>query len=370
MRIAVGMSGGVDSSLAALLLRDEGHEVVGLTAWLWQCEAPSRPRACCGSPEALRRAREAARALGLEHRVVDLSEEFERGVVGPTVRACAEGLTPNPCVLCNSGVRFPGLVQAARRLGAGALATGHYARLESDKDGRVGLLRGGDPGHDQSYFLYAVRPDDLAFSLFPLGVWAKEETRARLAAAGHPAADEPSSQDVCFAPPGGLGDLARARAPASTRPGPVVHLSGEVLGGHSGLAGFTVGQRKGIGVAWKEPLYVIELRPETNELVVGPGEALLRSRFEVERLAWLAPGPGPGGAFEAMVQIRYRTRPTRGRVLPAGEGLAAVELASPVRAVAPGQSAVFYGSREGGCRGGGECDRVLGGGTIRRIPER
>ncbi|MHC4501914.1 MAG: tRNA 2-thiouridine(34) synthase MnmA, partial [Planctomycetota bacterium] len=197
MRIAVAMSGGVDSSSAALVLRDEGHEVIGITAWLWECASPASERACCGSAEALKKAKEAATSLGLRHEVVDLSAEFEREVVGPTVSAYAAGLTPNPCVLCNARVRFPYLATAARDLDAEGLATGHYARLGRGAE-RVSLLRGRDREHDQSYFLFAVAPADFEFARFPLGNWEKTQTRKLAADAAHPSAERLSSQDLCF----------------------------------------------------------------------------------------------------------------------------------------------------------------------------
>lgn len=365
MRIAAAMSGGVDSSVAALMLRDEGHEVFGLTAWLWRCDAPDNARACCGSLEGLRRAHDAADALGLDHEVVDLSSEFKRDVVQHTVDEYAGGRTPNPCVVCNWRVRFPFLVKAARDFGAEALATGHYGRLvpREDGSGSVRLLRGRDPGHDQSYFLFAVEPDDLAFARFPLGEMLKTETRARAAEAVHPAAERPSSQDLCFTGAREPGILVAARAPEAARPGPVVDSSGRVLGEHQGLVHYTIGQRKGIGVAAGKPLFVSELRPETNELVVtdqdGPDGELGCARFEIKNLRWLA--RPEGDEFDTLVQIRYRSLATAARVRVEGDR-ATIELASPARAVAPGQCAVFYGDSAGG----GGTDEVLGGGWIVR----
>ena len=371
MLIAAAMSGGVDSSVAALILRDEGHEVFGLTAWLWRCDAPDDSRACCGSLEGLRRARDAADALGLRHEVVDLSQEFEREVVEYTVREYARGRTPNPCVVCNARVRFPLLAKAARDLGADALATGHYARLEPRGSEGVRLLRGRDPEHDQSYFLFAVGPPDLAFARFPLAGMLKKETRERAGAAGHPAARRPSSQDLCFTGAREPGALVAARLPEAARPGPVVDTSGRVLGTHRGLAHYTIGQRKGIGVAAGRPLFVKELRPGTNELVVtaddGSGGELGCRRFAVEGLRWLARPPADD--FDALVQIRYRSpaMPARVRLK---EERAEVELASPARAVAPGQCAVFYGDSRGNSTGasvsGSDTDEVLGGGWIAR----
>jgi tRNA-specific 2-thiouridylase len=370
MRIAVGMSGGVDSSLAALLLRDEGHEVIGITAWLWRCDSPTpAENACCGSVEGILKARDAAHALGLEHRVVNLSADFEECVVARTVRAYASGLTPNPCAVCNARVRFPLLAKAARELGAEALATGHYARLAPPDAAREGdgvrLLRGRDPEHDQSYFLFAVSPADLTFARFPLGDLTKAEVRERMARAGHPAAAAASSQDLCFAGQGDVASLVRSRAPDAFVPGDIVHVDGRTVGRHEGLARYTIGQRRGIGVPWSEPLYVVEIRPGTNTLVVGPDEALLRDAFTVEDVTWLAPGalPQGGGTLDCLVQIRYRMKAVAGRVKPvlssSKGGGARVELARPVRAVAPGQAAVFYAETpEGG--------EVLGGGWIGR----
>jgi len=367
MRIAAAMSGGVDSSVAAMILRDRGHDVFGLTAWLWRPGAkdgaPDNARACCGSRDALERAREAADALGIEHEVVDLSAEFEREVVAHTVSEYARARTPNPCVVCNARVRFPFLVKAARELGADALATGHYARLEPRESGGVRLLRGHDAGHDQSYFLFAVAPEELAFTRFPLGGMLKTETRALAAKAGHPAAGRPASQDLCFTGAREPGRLVAARAPEAARPGNVVDTQGRVLGRHRGLVHYTIGQRKGIGVAAGEPLFVKELRPESNELVVtsddGPGGELGRARFDVTGLRWLARPVSDD--FETLVQIRYRSPAMPARVRIEGDR-ARVELSSPARAVAPGQCAVFYGDSTGS----GGTDEVLGGGWIAR----
>ncbi len=376
MRIAVGMSGGADSSAAALALREAGHDVFGLTAWLWDCASPGNARACCGSPEALKAARDAAAALGLRHEVVDLSAEFEREVVGPTVQAYANGLTPNPCVLCNAGVRFPFLAKAARELGAEALATGHYAMLlpregapyhdgdAADRSG-FGLYRGRDPRRDQSYFLFAVERAELAFARFPLGDMLKTEARRALAEAGHPAAARPASQDLCFTGGRSPAMLIRARAPDAARAGEIVDTGGKAVGRHRGLAHYTVGQRKGIGIAWTEPLYVRELRPATNELVGGPETELGRSRFEVLDLRWLRE-PADAGELEMLVQIRYGSKAVACRVRVAADGRAEVVLDEPARAVAPGQCAVFYDGQRKPCEAGpSEGDReVLGGGWI------
>jgi len=363
MRIAAAMSGGVDSSVAAMLLRDEGHEVFGLTAWLWRCDAPDNARACCGSLEGLRRAREAADALGIEHEVIDLSAEFESDVVSHTVDEYAAGRTPNPCVVCNARVRFPFLVKAAHGHGAEALATGHYARPVLSKGGGVRLLRGRDAGHDQSYFLFAVDPGDLAFARFPLGEMLKTETRALAGKANHPAAERPASQDLCFTGAREPGMLVAARAPEAARPGNVVDTQGHVLGRHRGLVHYTIGQRKGIGVAAGRPLFVKELRIDMNELVVtaddGPEGELGCASFQVTGLRWLARPEGDD--FDTLVQIRYRSEAMPARVRVEGDK-ATVELASPARAVAPGQCAVFYGDSTGG----GATDEVLGGGWIAR----
>lgn len=357
MKIAVGMSGGVDSSLAAVLLREAGHEVIGLTAWLWNCSRPvPAARACCGSLETLRRAREAAEAARIRHEVVNLSEEFEREVVLPSLSALAQGLTPNPCVLCNARVRFPSLLKAARALGAEMLATGHYAKLE--RNGYVKLLRGSDPVHDQSYFLFLVSREVLRQTTFPLGALTKARTRELLSAKEHPAAKTPSSQDLCFAGAGHLSEILAERnargeldARCVLEAGPVVDLEGRVLGQHKGLAHYTIGQRKGIGVATGKALYVVELRPSTRELVVGPEEALGRRSFYVEDVT-LAES-FTHRELEALVQIRYRTPPQPGRIRFLDGGRVEVILERAARAVAPGQAAVFYHG-----------DEVIGGGWI------
>lgn len=365
MKVAVAMSGGVDSSLAAVLLKEQGHEVVGLTAWLWKCgvELHSTPKSCCGSVEAIKAARRAAEAAGAAHEVVDLSSEFERLVVEPTVRSYASGLTPNPCVLCNREVRIKGLLKTTRALGAELLATGHYARLETGQEGARRLKRGTDKRHDQSYFLFGVRPEDLGRVTFPLGEWTKESVRARLAELGHPAASRASSQDLCFAAGGGgLRRLLTERAPEALRPGPIYDLEGRALGEHRGIALFTIGQRRGLRVAAGRPLYVVSIRPEENAVMVGPAGALEARALRAEECLWLR--RPPGREFRALVQVRYRTPPVPARVRLSGIGDGEigsihVEFETPVRAVAPGQAAVVY-----------DGDEVLGGGWIARPSSR
>jgi tRNA-specific 2-thiouridylase len=360
MRIAVGISGGVDSSVAAHMLRSAGHDVFGITAWLWNCTSaePSR-KSCCGSLDALRVARDAALALGIEHEVVNLADHFDRLVVSHAVESYARGVTPNPCVVCNAQVRFPFLAKTAREMGAEALATGHYARLNKTRPGVTRLLRGMDPEHDQSYFLFALEEEDRRFAVFPLGALTKAEVRKRASEMGHPSAARPSSQDLCFAAGKKIGLLAEERAAGCAEPGPVVHVDGDVIGRHEGLTRYTVGQRKRIGIAWREPLYVLELRPEANELVVGPHHALYRSTFDVLAPQWLHGDPfHAGDTLEAMVQVRYHTPAVACVVRRVDAGAARVQTATPIAAVAPGQAAVFYNA--------GDAGEVVGGGWIAR----
>lgn len=335
----VGLSGGVDSAVAAHLLREAGYEVHGLTLWLWSPEGPLENRCCSVDTAAL-----AARELGIPHEVVQAGEEFRALVVEPALRAYREGRTPNPCAVCNRDVRFRLLLREADRRGIPFVATGHHARVERTRVG-ARLLRGQDPAKDQSYFLYALSQAELARALFPVGERTKREVRALAARLGLTAAELPESQDLCFAPEG-----IAALVPDAL-PGPILDLAGHVLGKHRGLPHYTVGQRKGLGVSSPEALYVVALDPARNAVVVGPEAALYASGLVAEDLHWVAGSP-PGGEFPGEVQVRYRSPAVPAAVELEGDR-ALVRFAEPVRAVTPGQAAVFYRGEE-----------VLGGGTI------
>lgn len=352
-RVAVALSGGVDSAVAAWRLKAAGADVVGLALRLHDPdpENPLAPRACC-PPDDLQDARRVAEALDVPFYVVDARGAFEDQVVSPFVRAYLEGRTPNPCVGCNSFVKLERLVRRARALGCEALATGHYARLRPAPGG-LRLLKGVDDDKDQSYFLFAVAPELLAHLLFPLGAWSKARVRDAALAAGLPVAHKLESQEVCFVGGAGAGRFVMRRPEAAgDHAGDIVDARGEVLGHHSGVMGFTVGQRKGIGIAARTPLHVLGIDAAARQVVVGPPEALERGGLVAERAVW--PAGQPEAPFEANVRIRYRDPGTPGTVSPGPGGAVQVTFHRPARAVAPGQAVVFE-------RG----DEVVGGAWIR-----
>ena len=350
MRVLVAMSGGVDSSAAAALLAAVGHQVVGLAMRVHDASDPARGRSCCG-PDDLEDARAAARALAIPFYVANAEEAFTRAVVEPFVEDYLAGLTPNPCVECNTRVKFSWLLRRARALGA-KLATGHYARV-GERAGRRTLLAARHPEKDQSYFLYGLGQEALAELLFPVGELAKPEVRALAARSRLPNAAKAESQEICFVTRGTAADFVQLRAPGRVREGEVVGTGGEVLGRHGGIHRFTVGQRRGLGAAGPAPRYVVRLEPEAGRVVVGGAAEASRREFAVRGASWVAGSPPPG-PVELRVKVRHRHEGELGTVRATAEG-AEVRLARPVRGVAPGQAAVFY-----------DGDEVLGGGRIAR----
>jgi tRNA-specific 2-thiouridylase len=346
-RIAVAMSGGVDSSVAAAVLHAAGEDVFGLMLRLSE-EGSGAANRCC-APADVAAARQVAHNLGIPFYVLDAREAFEAGVVRPFVAGYAQGVTPNPCLECNRSIRWDFLLKHALAFGATHLATGHYARLEL-RDGLHLLRTGLDARKDQSYVLHVLNQSQLAHAIFPLGERTKDEVRARARELGLTAADRHESQDLCFVQ-GDYRAFLAARGVAST-PGPVVAPSGDLLGQHDGLANFTLGQRRGLGISARQALYVLDKDRQRNTLVVGPRQLVGRQHFEIARVNWIAGAP-PAPIFEAQTQVRYHADHVLARIECLSGHRARVGLEARHPDVAPGQSAVFYAG-----------DLCLGGGII------
>ena len=357
-RILVAMSGGVDSSVAAALLVEQGYDVVGATMKTF-CysggEAPSAPsKTCCGL-DGITDAGRVADTLGIPHYVFDVEEDFTRDVIDDFVSEYARGRTPNPCVRCNSNTKFKDLMERGRLLGCDGIASGHYVRIDRSDLSAPALYRGADGSKDQSYFLWGLPTEMLPLLHFPLGDLTKRQVREQARALGLVTADKPESQEICFVPTGDYRDLLEKRLEArhpALEPGRIIGRDGEVLGEHSGYANFTVGQRKGLGGGFGQPLYVIEIRADSREVVVGTAAEGASGGVEIGELNWLTTPPPDGSPIH--VQIRYRTSAVPATVHPT-DGRFTLAFDEPQRAVTPGQSAVFF-----------EGERVLGGGRIER----
>jgi tRNA-specific 2-thiouridylase len=358
-RVVVAMSGGVDSSVVAAELAAEGYQVIGITLQLYDHGAAvARKGACCAGRD-IHDARRVAETLGIPHYVLDYESRFRESVIDDFADQYLAGATPIPCVRCNQRVKFRDLLETARELEADCLATGHYVRRVEGPQGPE-LHRAADPARDQSYFLFATTPGQLAFLRFPLGHLAsKAETRALAARHGLAVADKPDSQDICFVPQGNYAAVIEKLRPGAAEPGEIVHLDGRVLGTHRGILHYTIGQRRGLGIGGGEPLHVVRLDPERRQVVVGPRAALATRRVPVAEVNWLGGGTfadAPEGGHEAAVKIRSTRPAVPARIHPRGDG-AEVELLAPEEGVAPGQACVFYAP---------EGSRVLGGGWIAR----
>jgi len=328
-RTIVALSGGVDSAVAAYLLKESGHEVAGLFM--------SKGKYSPAGDESLD-ARRAAEALGLPLEVVDLEAEFGE-LIGYFCREYNAGRTPNPCCVCNARLKFGKLLEYADRTGARSIATGHYARVEHRCE-RYLLLRGCDESKDQSYALFCLTQDQLARAIFPNGGMTKQQIRKIAADLDLPVKDRPESQEICFIPHDDYGRFLRENIPESIKPGPVKDLQGNVVGEHPGIQFFTIGQRRGVRIAFGEPMYVVRLEAETNTVIVGPNEALMKTELTVSSVNWIAAPPSEPIRVEA--KIRYREQPVPAVVHPLPHDRARVVFDRPERAVTPGQAAVFY----------------------------
>jgi tRNA-specific 2-thiouridylase len=381
-RVICGMSGGVDSSATAALLQEQGYDVVGITLKLWPQDCVNRAEDKCCGPQAVTDARSVCHKLGIPYYLIDESAEFQKHVIQYFADEYKAGRTPNPCVMCNQNLKFGRLIDRANQLGADFIATGHFARLERfgfgssrreeaqtetqngqslltsaatmPERGRYLLKRGRDLRKDQSYFLFSLRQDQLARSMFPLGEKTKSDTREVARHCNLKTADKEESMEICFVPDNNYGGfLQQANLVQKTR-GEIVDVHGHVLGQHDGIAFYTIGQRKGLGLSSPKPLYVIELDAENNRVVVGDDSALDRDEFVVQNCNWI-PWENPPASIEVTAKIRYNHPGTPATVTPLEQGRARVKLHTPQRAVTPGQASVFY-----------QDDLVVGGGWICR----
>lgn len=351
-RVLVGMSGGVDSSAAALLLQQQGYEVCGCTLRLHLDEPgfPPKPGGCCSYLD-VQDARRVCYALGITHMVFNCTDLFGEKVVADFCAAYAAGRTPNPCIRCNRYLKFGAMLRRAQELGFDYIATGHYALVGQDPQSGRWQLRQSPSAKDQSYVLYSLTQEQLAHTLLPLGPLTKAQVRALAERAGLPVAHKPDSQDICFVPDNDYAGFLSRRGVAAT-PGDFVDQAGRVLGRHLGLIHYTVGQRKGLGIALGQPMYVLRLDPAKNQVVLGPEGSQLQSRICVQEMNWVSM-PQPQAPLRVQVKIRYQARPAAALATPQADGSVRLHFDAPQRAPAPGQAAVLYSG-----------DLLLGGGTI------
>jgi tRNA-specific 2-thiouridylase len=352
MRIVVAMSGGVDSSVAAALLAEQGHDVIGVSMQLYDQRGREGGVGTCCTIDDLYDARRVAAAIGIPHYIVNFESQFGEHVVEDFIREYAAGRTPIPCAHCNSDLKFSELLARAAGYGAEALATGHYARIDRAGDGRYRLRRGLDPAKDQSYFLFSLTQAQLASARFPIGEMDKPTVRAHAQRLGLQVAGKPDSQEICFVPDGDYAAFVEKQAPELATAGAIVSTEGRVVGTHGGAHRFTVGQRKGLGLSSTQPLYVVAIDAIRQQVTVGPREALARDTLTASRVNWVS-GVAPVSWRPVAAQIRHRHTAAPGRVRALDDGRAELVFEAPQMAVAPGQAVVFY-----------DGDEVVGGGWI------
>ena len=357
-RVVVAMSGGVDSSVAAALLHEQGYDVVGVTLQLYDMgqTAPSRAKTCCAGQD-IYDAKKVADKCGFPHYVLNYESNFKQSVIDDFADSYIRGETPIPCVKCNQTVKFRDLLEVAKDLGADCMATGHYIDRRINDDGQATLHRAHDHGKDQSYFLFATTQEQLDFLRFPLGGWSKDKTRLEAERLGLITADKPDSQDICFVPHGDYTKVVKSVRPDAEKPGDIVHEDGRIVGAHNGIIHYTIGQRKGLGIGGgvsenNEPLDVIKIEYDTNRVIVGPKESLSRNIININDCNWLEEN-STEQSKDILVKFRSVMQPIAARLLKAANGNAQIELQSPQYGISPGQAAVCY-----------EDDRVLGGGWI------
>lgn len=344
------MSGGVDSSVAAALLVEQGYDVVGLMLRLW-AEPGGGANRCC-TPDAVVDARRVADQLGIPFYVRDYKNIFKQTVVDFFIDGYSRGVTPNPCIVCNRDIRFDRLLKEALSLGGDFLATGHYARIERGDDGQYRLLKGLDPTKDQSYVLYTMTQERLARVLLPLGRYQKEEIRQIAEEKQLPVFNRPDSQDLCFLGAGDYRSFLQRHAPAVIEPGPIVNSAGEVIGEHQGLPFYTIGQRKGLGISAPQAMYVLRLEPASNRLVVGPAEELGQRELRARQVNYVSGHP-PAAETKVTAKIRYKAKEVEAHLRPLPNREAHLSLSTPLRDITPGQAVVFF-----------DGERLLGGGLI------